>query len=280
MRQSKIRLVICILVTILLFSSGIGVGILLYSRVGEKRSEKEEVIPEKTLISQETYARLAELKRLVDYAIQRYCDDTGKENTYVYHIIENMMHHDTLIRDNDRYIFDLDKIVSEELLGDKYTYQVPGRDDLIYVVVNTYRMKIYVYESESNPHIVAGDDGEWNVFDSELETLVQGDWSDMWPWEYTQFVFDGYEYLTTPDTHDKFAINEKVYGMVTYSLQRYCEENDIEEMFYFELPEDYLTHVNRKILTVKVESENRILYMDIDRERNKVHIYQVQEDEY
>ena len=58
------------------------------------------------------------------------------------------------------------------------------------------------------------------------------------------------------------------------------KENVIEEVFYFKLPEDYLIQVNTRILTVKVESENRILYMDIDRERNKVHVYQVHEDEY
>ena len=47
-------------------------------------------------------------------------------------------------------------------------------------------------------------------------------------------------------------------------------------MFYFEYPEDKGSNITLRIFTVKVTSNNRILYMDIDMDRNKVHIYQVE----
>lgn len=280
MSQSKIRLCTYILVNVLLFFLGIGVGSLLFSldcTEQDKDVAAENI--EKIVIQQNTYDKLEELTKLVDYAIQKYCDKKGKDNTYTYHIIENMLHHDIRIEDDDGYIFDLDKIVPSELLGDKFTFQIQGQENLIFVIINTYRMKMYVYEAESNPRIVEGEIVERNVFDSELERIVQCDWPDMWPWEYNQFVIDGYEYLTTPSFDEMISVNPDLYGMVIYSIQRYCEENGLEEMFYFQFPDDLVTSVANRLFTVKVESENRMLYMDIDMNRNKVHIYQVQEDD-
>lgn len=280
MSQSKIRLCTYILVNVLLFFLGIGVGSLLFSLDGTEQDKDvaaENI--EKIVIQQNTYDKLEELTKLVDYAIQKYCDKKGKDNTYTYHIIENMLHHDIRIEDDDGYIFDLDKIVPSELLGDKFTFQIQGQENLIFVIINTYRMKMYVYEAESNPRIVEGETVERNVFDSELERIVQCDWPDMWPWEYNQFVIDGYEYLTTPSFDEMISVNPDLYGMVIYSIQRYCEENGLEEMFYFQFPDDLVTSVANRLFTVKVESENRMLYMDIDMNRNKVHIYQVQEDD-
>lgn len=280
MSQSKIRLCTYILVNVLLFFLGIDVGSLLFSLDGTEQDKDvaaENI--EKIVIQQNTYDKLEELTKLVDYAIQKYCDKKGKDNTYTYHIIENMLHHDIRIEDDDGYIFDLDKIVPSELLGDKFTFQIQGQENLIFVIINTYRMKMYVYEAESNPRIVEGETVERNVFDSELERIVQCDWPDMWPWEYNQFVIDGYEYLTTPSFDEMISVNPDLYGMVIYSIQRYCEENGLEEMFYFQFPDDLVTSVANRLFTVKVESENRMLYMDIDMNRNKVHIYQVQEDD-
>lgn len=280
MSQSKIRLCTYILVNVLLFFLGIGVGSLLFSLDGTEQDKDvaaENI--EKIVIQQNTYDKLEELTKLVDYAIQKYCDKKGKDNTYTYHIIENMLHHDIRIEDDDGYIFDLDKIVPSELLGDRFTFQIQGQENLIFVIINTYRMKMYVYEAESNPRIVEGETVERNVFDSELERIVQCDWPDMWPWEYNQFVIDGYEYLTTPSFDEMISVNPDLYGMVIYSIQRYCEENGLEEMFYFQFPDDLVTSVANRLFTVKVESENRMLYMDIDMNRNKVHIYQVQEDD-
>lgn len=279
MVQSNINFKKNVLLNILLFLVGIGTGGLLFS-VFLNNQEKNIEAGNEISISQSTYNNLEELKRLVDYAIERYCSETGKENTYTYQIIDNMMHHDTRISARttrkEGYVFDLDKIVPSGLAYNKFTFEIQGEGDTIYVIINTYRMKMYVYDD--NPYIVDGEAIERDIFDSEVEAVVQSDWLDMWSEEYDQFVDEDCPYLLIPDFDEKVRMNPPLYGMVIYGLQRYCEENGIEELFSFSYPDDRVGWITQRIITVKVESENRILYMDIDMDRNKMHIYQVHED--
>lgn len=273
-----------------LFLAGVLTGSIIFMCIrnaGDSDDEEAEITEEETteqenenLITQDVYDDLIQLKSFVDYALEKYCGEKGVENTYSYELFENMIHHNTMIEGETPYVYDLNRRISKRLVNDKYYFMMDGKENQIIVLIDTYRMKIYVYENvKGQIHVIDGGDLETRYRRSEnLDDCVKCDWpDDMWDTEYHSFVINGWEYLTTPSFEEGMRINPDLYGMVTYSLQRYCKEHGIDgEMFYFEFPRDLVSEVVTRVFTVKVESDNRMLYMDIDMDRNKVHVYQVE----
>ena len=262
-------------VTILLFVLGMMVGGLL-NYFFENRKYPKCDIDESFSISQNMQQNLEQLETFVDLAITRYCGEKGIENQYTFQLLEDMLHFYTYIDAQERYTYDLNKTILPDMANDRFLVRAKNGDSIIYVEVNTYRMKLYVYEEEQIDRIgrVRLDP---RLDKEEAEEFVKCDWpKDMWDKEYYPFVYDGWEYLETPDFDSMLSMNPDLYGMVIYSLQRYCKEQGIQEMFHFEFPEDKVSEITVRIFTVKVTSDNRMLYMDIDLDRNKVHIYQVE----
>ena len=68
-----------------------------------------------------------------------------------------------------------------------------------------------------------------------------------------------------------------VYLDVASVLKRFLEENQIEEIFYFDIAEDVVSEVTNMIFTCRVRSRNRTLYIDLDTVNMKAHVYQVEE---
>lgn len=110
-----------------------------------------------SLLSDNTYENLELLKSYVDYAIELYCEETGKPNTFQYSLLDDMLHHDLTIK-QDKYLkFDLNKEITSDLANDRYIFEVVGVEDTIYIVIDTYGMKIYVYEYVKGTAIIRGD---------------------------------------------------------------------------------------------------------------------------
>lgn len=264
-------------VDIFIFAFGIVVG-SLWSRFAENRIFSKGDVDKQVFISQEVQSSLEQLETFADITITRYCDDKSIENLYTFELFEDILHYNTRIYDvEERYTYDFNKTICPDLTNNRFLIKVEGDYNTIYVEVNTYRMKLYVYEEEKIGRIVKGEFADPMLDGTKLEECVECDWpEDMWELEYSSFVLEGWERLKTPDYDVMLRSNPELYGMVMYSLQRYCSERGIQEMFYFEFPQDKVSNVNVRIFTVKVTSDNRILYMDIDMDRNKVHIYQVE----
>lgn len=271
----------------LLFLCGVLIGYITFFYIEKYKENKDntssdgEDMRAEILISEEEYADLKQLKSFVDYAIQKYCEEKGIENSYTYQLLRNMLHHDTRIKGENKYTYDLNRRISPQLTNDRFTFKMSGQYNTIFVVIDTYRMKMYVYEDiEGEIYVVEGNssDREAELYKGEaLDDCVISDWEDMWELEYNEYVSNGWQYLTMPEFDERTRINPELYGMVIYSLRRYCEENNIEEMFYFQFPRDKVSNVTSRVFTVKVEGDFRTLYMDIDMDRNKVHVYEVEE---
>ena len=279
-RQNSTRTNIFMYVFVFLFGllTGSMVSLFTNNSRSEPDSKNSEDMESVVTIPPDVISDLEEIKTIVDYAIEKYCDEKGLENTYSYQLFESMQHHDTHIRGDRKYTYDLDRQISPRLANNRHIFKITGAENTIYVDINTYRMKMYVYEDiKGEVYVVEGEYSD-EMFDwVEPEDCVQCDWpDDMWEWEYCDFVANGWEYLVTPSLEDMITINPDLYGMVIYSLQRYCEENGIEEIFHFDFLKDKVSNVSSRIVTVKVASENRMLYMDIDLNGNKVHVYQVE----
>lgn len=270
----------CFIIFFLVFVGGVYVGSQMTSRIHEGAwTEKEyDEYAEETILSDNTYENIRMLNDYLEYAIQKYCDETGNTNNYSYEIFDSMLHQDTRIEAEYFYTYDLKKDINTQLACNRFVFEVSGIKNSLFIVIDTYRMKIYIYESDSGMIRVTGGNYDIRVdelSDEELGKIVQCDWEDMWEGEYYTFVRNGWEYLTTPSYED-MLINPELYGTVIYSLQRYCQENNIQEEFYFDFEKDLVSSVSIRIFTVKVENDVRKIYMDIDLDRNKVHMYEVE----
>lgn len=268
--SKRIRIIVYLFVLLLFF----GLGFIVGSQLTSYTDECEKAGIEKVSISDNAHKNMEILQDYVKYAVQSYCAETGKIDNYTFNIFDDMLHNSTKITANEFFQFDLNKSITRQLAGNKFIFEVKGESNDLYVVIDTYRMKIYVYESDNDSVRVFGGNYDVTVKEEDLEKIVECDWEDMWEEEYYSIVKEGWAYLSTPSLDD-MMINTELYGMVIYSLRRYCEENNIEEQFHFDFSEDLVSSVAARIFTVKVESDSRTLYMDLDLDRNKVHVYEV-----
>ena len=130
---------------IFLFVLGIVVGRLWNGFAENRKSDKGDV-DERIFISKELQRSLEQLETFVDLAITRYCDEKSIENQYTFELFEDMLHYNTRIYDvEEKYTYDLDKTIFPDLTNNRFLIKVEGGYNTIYVEVNTYRMKLYVY---------------------------------------------------------------------------------------------------------------------------------------
>lgn len=229
------------------------------------------------MLSDRFFENFKQLNIFVDYAIGKYCNHTKTDNNYQYNIIDSMLHEQTKIVGDADYRFDLAKEVYPDLSSRKYIYKIEGNKDDLIVIIDTYRMKIFIYLDKRDGNLIVIDDyrQDFEAYENnfELEDYIISDWDDPFIGEYWSFAADGWENLIIPEDME---YNQELYGRVIYALKRYCEENQINEKFSFDANEDIVSLVTNMVFTVKVESENRILYIDLDCRRNKFHIYEIE----
>lgn len=201
-RQNSTRTNIFMYVFVFLFGllTGSMVSLFTNNTRPEPDSKNSEDMESVVTIPPDVISDLEEIKTIVDYAIEKYCDEKGLENTYSYQLLESIQHHDTHIRGDRKYTYDLDRQISPRLANNRHIFRITGAENTIYVDINTYRMKMYVYEDiKGEVYVVEGEYSD-EMFDwVEPEDCVQCDWpDDMWEWEYCDFVENGWEYLVTP----------------------------------------------------------------------------------
>lgn len=80
-------------------------------------------------------------------------------------------------------------------------------------------------------------------------------------------------------------INESAYEpsptdivyVISYAVNRYCLENDIEDIFRWNPEIDNIGHSLGYIDTLRVRGENQTLYIDYDGNKNRIHVYPVED---
>lgn len=230
----------------------------------------------KNSISDQVYNNLEQLSMLIDYTIEKYCEKAEIKDIYQYNVIDNMLHYQTRIVEDNYYCFDLAKEINPELSNRKFFYKVNGKDNDLIIVIDTFRMKILVYTDnrDDNLTVIEGEMYDSEAFTNwEFEDCVISDWDDPFIGEYWGFAYEGWEKLKIPEN---IAPDQELYGRVIYALKRYCEENQISENFSFDVDTDIISAVTNMVFTIKLKGENRILYMDLDCRRNKFHVYEVE----
>lgn len=182
-----------------------------------------------------------------------------------------------------------DTIVSER---ERYQLRLEGREHILYVEVNRREGKVILYPKEDvfpdlyesgNPDAykqIVSVDGRWPVLEYP-DWYVENDWDDMERAdnhldEVKQEELEHLDYLKLPENAaDGYEVI--IYLDVASVLKRYIEENQLEEVFYFDAEKDIVSHVTNMIFTCRVRSQNRTLYIDMDGYNLKYHVYQIEQ---
>lgn len=186
---------------------------------------------------------------------------------------------------------DADTIVSGR---EYYQLRLEGREHILYVEINMQERKVTLYPKEENniftdlyetgnpdayEQIVRVED-QWPIEDYP-DSYVENDWNDM---QYADNHFEEVsleeleylDYLKLPrNATDSYDVN--IYMDVASALKRYIEENQLEEVFYFDAEKDIVSCVTNMIFTCRVRSQNRTLYIDMDGYNLKYHVYRIEE---
>ncbi|NDO51776.1 hypothetical protein FMM75_21140 [Lachnospiraceae bacterium MD335] len=171
---------------------------------------------------------------------------------------------------------------------DSYQFRIEGAEQTLYAEINLKEGVVHLYpESEVVILYGLGNDEAYKLIkrneNNEIvyypDFYVEPDWDDM---EVVDDYFAGVsldevqnlDYLKIPDD---MHFNQSVYLSVASILKRYIEENQIEDVFYYDAEKDNITGVTNMIFTCRLRGKTRTLYIDIDAVNMKCHVYEVEE---
>ena len=173
---------------------------------------------------------------------------------------------------------------------DSYKLKLEGTEHVLYVDVNIQEGIVYLYPAESGIVITDFESGNPAVYERIEHDInnqikyypddyVESEWDDMKCMdghfaEVSLDELDKLDYLRIPDD---IELSESVYLNVASVLKRYIEENEIEDIFYFNAEEDIISSVTNMIYTCRLRGQEQTLYMDIDAFNLKCHVYQLEE---
>ncbi|MBD5546313.1 MAG: hypothetical protein HDQ97_02770 [Lachnospiraceae bacterium] len=90
------------------------------------------------------------LYQYIEYGVRKYSEDNKKNDRYYCDIKEDWLPYDTefsMKKEGDiPYKTDLSKEIIPELVNNIYNFKLEGQNDTIYMAIDTYNMKIYVYD--------------------------------------------------------------------------------------------------------------------------------------
>ena len=90
------------------------------------------------------------LYQYIEYGVRKYSEDNNKNDRYFCDIKEDWLPYDTeftMKKEGDiPYKTDLSKEIIPELVNNIYNFKLEGQNDTIYMSIDTYNMKIYVYD--------------------------------------------------------------------------------------------------------------------------------------
>lgn len=263
-------------------------------RMNDRLSEGLLDIPER-------FQKQAILYEWITAAVNQYVLDKGIDDVFYCDLEENLLSEKTqFLNDNISdewkdypYEYHIEDYNDTENIQGCYKLKLEGRNHTLYVDVQVQERKIFIYPAECEflvvkdnldgniaayEQIERGDDGQIVYYP---DIYVQSDWDDL---EFIDNHFAGVtleeleelEYLKLPEGAG-YSWESAIYLDVASILKRYVEENQLEDVFYFDTDEDIIARVTNMIFTCRLRSQERTLYMDIDSYNKKAHVYEVEE---
>lgn len=232
----------------------------------------------------------------VSEALDQYLKDSGDKTMFYCDLDRNLLYGSRRPdmseedRENCKYSYLLCDNNQDYVMQDSYGLVLGDEENPFYVEVDVQNNEISIYPEcqrlgmnyyMGNPkayeQIVRDEDNHIIYYP---DFYVEADWNDM---ETIDNYFAGVDaedlenldYLKVPEgAGDSLYIAE--YLSVAAILQRYMEENQIEDVFYFDAEDDIVSKVTVPICTFRVRGSKKALYIDIDFFYMKCHVYEVE----
>lgn len=229
----------------------------------------------------------------IEYGVSNYCRDKGIQEVFYCDANEfgrPRYNNEVEVIEGEAYQIDLAKKIIPELEQNIYQLILYGEKETLYMKIDTYRMKIYIYnmadimvfegDRYGNPQEILMIDYIEDGTCVYQDKFVKSDWNETEIPSYDSY----YDVAETP--HIVVTDKMKMWGyasQIAYAVERFCEENAIEEQFVFDPEQDCIgrplagTCVD-EVYTARATSENRVIYIDVDQIYNKIHVYEAEVD--
>ena len=231
-------------------------------------------------------------------ALDYYAAESGDEEVFYFDIKKDILYGSEqfrlteIFRGEDADIKSWDYSINPEDMvqfeQDSYQFRIEGAEQTLYAEMNLEKGVVHLYpESEVIILFGLGNDEAYKLIkrneNNEIvyypDFYVEPDWDDM---EVIDDHFAGVSldevqklyYLKIPDDMN---FNQSVYLSVASVLKRYMEENQVDDVFYYDAEKDNIACVTNMIFTCRLRGKIRTLYMDIDAYNMKCHVYEVEE---
>lgn len=249
----------------------------------------------------ESFQRQAVLYEWITEAVNQYVLEKGIDDVFYCNLEEDLLSEKTqyiINNSSDKWKdYPYEYLIEDESKVDmgqgSYKLKLAGQDHILYVDVQVQDKKIYLYPAECEflvvvdnsdgnieayEQIESGDDGQIVYYP---DIYVKSDWDDLERIDdhfagVTTEELEELEYLKLPKGASD-SWNVVIYLDVASILKRYVEENQMDDVFYFDADKDIIARVTNMIFTCRLRSQERTLYMDIDSYNMNAHVYEVEE---
>ncbi|EOS41623.1 hypothetical protein C809_04194 [Lachnospiraceae bacterium MD335] len=234
----------------------------------------------------------------ISEALDHYASESGDEEVFNFDVKRDILYGSKrfrlpeMFRGEDinikSWVYSINHEELNQYTQDSYQFRLEGTDQTLYAEINLKEGAVHLYpESEVVLVHGQGDDeayklikeNEYNEIEYYPDFYVESDWDDM---EVIDDHFAGVsldevqklDYLKIPDD---MQFNQAVYLSVASVLKRYMEENQVDDVFYYDAEKDNIACVTNMIFTCRLRGNTRTIYMDIDAYNMKCHVYEVEE---
>lgn len=260
-----------------------------FNKTDERLEEGYLDVPEK--FRQELF-----LYQCITETVDRYVAENNIDDTFYFDLKEDWLYGSRKFKVTVGYfsteiyeypIYGKEDIEFEE---GSYQFRVEGKKDTLYIEIDFKEKKVYLYPESGNYVQISYPEGNEEAFErmrkegkNFLDAYVKSDWDNL-EMEDNHLAGIPYDeigeldYLIIPKN---ISFDVIIYLDVACALKRYMEENQIEDVFYFDANQDIVSSVTSSIFTCRVRGTSRTLYIDIGiysyEDGIRCHVYQVEE---
>ena len=254
----------------------------------------EERLSEGLLDTPESFQREILLYKWIMEAVEQYMTETGKKDVFVCDLKNDVLYgnNEFILVDQESTKYEYSIVMQDgvDMGQNRYKLKLNGTKYILYVDVNIQEAKVYIYPAE-DLGVISGGVGNWKAYEQiekdengqiiyYPDTYVQSDWDNFERQDnhFAGVSFDELEqldFLKIPqDSMEYYAV---INLNVASVLKRYIEENQIEDVFYFDADKDVIARVTNMIYTCRIRGKTMTLYIDIDGFNMKAHVYQMED---
>ncbi|MDE7131920.1 MAG: hypothetical protein K2O65_09010 [Lachnospiraceae bacterium] len=188
----------------------------------------------------------------------------------------------------DKYAYLINNETGLDMKQESYKLMLQGVEHTLYVDVNIKEGKVCVYLKGYGPAVrtVGGNSATYKLIENDddgqiiyyPDIYVESDWDDLEICDnhLGEVSFGELHELSFLKIPEDIGASERYFNVAS-ALKRYVEENQIEDVFYFDAEQDVICQVTNMIYTCRVRGNTMTLYIDIDGYNMKAHVYQVED---